>query len=393
MFPNKTHFFLMKTLFSSSPKLAVFLESLTALMEDPAVASVMVLGADGNHWETEPLEQALNHQLKPVFGGVFPRILHGDAAYETGFVLLGLKHVPDVRVIEGLSDAEKDFEPELMAVAEAWEQEREAHTLLVFVDGLSSRIAALVRSLFYSFGLQSNFVGGGAGSLSFVQKPCLLCAEGLLQDAALLVRLPMPSGVGVAHGWEPVSDPMKVTAAEGNLIQSLDWEPGFERYRQVVEPHAGRMFQQDNFFEIAKGYPFGIGKLGAEVVVRDPLHATEDQGLLCVGEVPRGSFVRVLNGTPESLIRAAAKSQTAARASYPANAAPPQLALFIDCISRALFLEDRLPEELQAVSDESIPLLGAMTLGEIANSGQDYLEFFNKTSVMCLLGPEHESAD
>ncbi len=389
-FQYKIHFKGMKTFFSPSSSLSVFFGSLSEFMEDPDVGSVMILSADGNGWDVDAANEGLRNQSKPFFGGVFPRILYGKASYESGFVLAGFPQGAEVQVIEGVSDEASDYEPHLLSAANAWDSMEGEQTLLVFVDGLSSRIAALVRSLFYSFGLRANFVGGGAGSLSFEQKPCLLCEQGMIQDAALLVRLPMPSGVGVAHGWEPISDAMKVTAAEGNLIRSLDWEPAFERYRGLVEPHAGREFTADNFFEIAKGYPFGIGKVGAEVVVRDPLQ-TRGEGLVCVGEVPKGSFVRLLHGTPETLVKAAAGSLSAARASYPKRASPPRLALFIDCISRALFLEERLPEELEAVVCGETPLVGAMTLGEIANSGRDYLEFFNKTAVMCLLGPEHES--
>jgi len=56
--------------------------------------------------------------------------------------------------------------------------------------------------------------------------------------------------------------------------------------------------------------------------------------------------------------------------------------LFIDCISRVLFLDDSFPLELQAVHERQLPLIGALTIGEIANSGKDYLDFYNKTAVV-----------
>jgi len=60
--------------------------------------------------------------------------------------------------------------------------------------------------------------------------------------------------------------------------------------------------------------------------------------------------------------------------------------LVFDCISRALFLQDHFAQELAAVAQGQSPLFGALTIGEIANSGRSYLEFFNKTTVVARLG-------
>jgi hypothetical protein len=45
-------------------------------------------------------------------------------------------------------------------------------------------------------------------------------------------------------------------------------------------------------------------------------------------------------------------------------------------------LEDSFQEELKAVKTPNKALFGALTLGEVANSGSDYLEFYNKTAVV-----------
>ncbi len=56
----------------------------------------------------------------------------------------------------------------------------------------------------------------------------------------------------------------------------------------------------------------------------------------------------------------------------------------IDCISRVLFLEDSFVKEIDSVSNiiGDLPLVGALTLGEIANKSDTYIDFYNKTCVV-----------
>ncbi|HIE56438.1 MAG TPA: histidine kinase, partial [Chromatiaceae bacterium] len=68
-----------------------------------------------------------------------------------------------------------------------------------------------------------------------------------------------------------------------------------------------------------------------------------------------------------------------------AGDAPGRCQLVMDCISRALFLGDHFQRELDAFSQPGLPMLGALTIGEIANHGDDYLEFYNKTAVVGIL--------
>ena len=346
----------------------------------------MVLGCDDNKWIPEEIDPVLKALPKPVFGGVFPKIIYGQKAYSKGVLVVGLPYKPEMLIVPELSNPEADYIKVLEATSDDWMNQEIAHndTIFVFVDGLSKRISSLVDAMFMAFGLERNFIGGGAGSLTFRQKPCLITPQGLIMDAGLIVKVPLRSSVGVTHGWQPISESMKVTESERNTILTLDWIPAFDRYRELVESHYGRVFTTDNFFSIARCYPFGINKLGGEVVVRDPLATDGGKGLVCVGEVPEGSFVHLLNGTSETLIAASEKAALLAKESAPEGISEKAPIFFIDCISRALFLEERINEELRVVSGKG-EMFGAMTLGEIANSGSDYLEFYNKTSVVAIL--------
>lgn len=345
---------------------------------NPQVGGLVVLTCDANAFTPERLDPLLAAAAVPLIGGVFPAIMHNGKRYEQGTVVWGVGNRMRVAEIPGLSDPEMDFEKTL---DEAFPPSEGESTQLVFVDGFARRISDFIDALFNVFGLEANTIGGGAGSLSMVQKPCLLTRSGMIMDAAVVAAFDVHSGVGVSHGWTPIGGPFQVTKAEHNVIVSLDWRPAFEVYREVVEAHAHAQFEQEGFFELAKAYPFGIAKMDAEHVVRDPFQVGENGSLVCVGEVPEGSHVSILNGNRDSLLAAAVAARALSEQRLGVDT-PARLRLFMDCISRVLFLEEDFEQEIAAVALPDRPLIGACTIGEIASNGIDYLEFYNKTSVV-----------
>lgn len=350
----------------------------------PDVEGIMIFACDANQFAPESIDPILKEMTVPIFGGIFPQILYNGQNYERGTVVVGCLAKPTVFTVPKLSEQDIDLRKSLASL----DTEKEsAKTLFVWVDGLSSQIGLLVDELFNTFGLEYNYIGGGAGSLSFEEKPCLFTNEGLLQNCAVLAFLDIESGVGVRHGWQSLSGPYKVTECEKNVIKSLNWQPAFEVYRSVVEQHADVALTTDNFFDVAKRFPFGINLLNAEKIVRDPIIATAKNELICVGEIPAESFVDILIGNPHSLIQAAEEAYQLAQEAYQ-GAKERQVTIFINCISRALFLQDQFNQEMQAVYNHSSPMIGALTIGEIANSGRDYLQFYNKTAVVGIFEAE-----
>ncbi len=130
-------------------------------------------------------------------------------------------HVGSITQMSGGSRT--DFDQRLLELF--GDHELTGKTMFVFVDGLSTGISKLIDSLFNNLGLLPNYIGGGAGSLSFQQKPCLFTNQGLLEDAAVLALADTTSSVGVAHGWTPISEAIRVTESEGNMVISLNWRP------------------------------------------------------------------------------------------------------------------------------------------------------------------------
>ncbi len=56
------------------------------------------------------------------------------------------------------------------------------HKPIFYFDALSPNSESFIDSLFYCLG-NIKIIGGGAGSLDFIPRPCIFSNQGLLQDA------------------------------------------------------------------------------------------------------------------------------------------------------------------------------------------------------------------
>jgi len=354
-------------------------EITNAIVEHVKDNAALITIAEHTEVDINALIAQLNAIGLRFIGGIFPKVIHDNAVLEKGIVINTLEHVESLFLVENISSKSYNI-PHINFEVNT------AYSLLTYVDGLTSHISHYLSELYETYGMQTNYFGGGSGSLSLEQQPCVFCNEGIYQDAAVVCVMQMTSTIGVRHGWQKVDGPFIVTKAEGNVIKEINWQNPFEVYKDVVEAHSKNTFTDSNFFDIAKGYPFGIVKNNAECVVRDPLMVNDTNELVCVGELEDNTLVDILNGSNNSLIEAA---KSAAEESIK-QATQPKKAIIIDCISRVLFLEDNFNKELTAITTTikdqfpEISISGALTLGEISSYGEGFLEFYNKTVVVGL---------
>ncbi|MCG5498526.1 FIST C-terminal domain-containing protein [Ectothiorhodospira haloalkaliphila] len=348
----------------------------------PGVQGLMILSCVGDHDDIPALEELLSRQKLALFGGLFPGLIFNGEELSRGSIVVGLPVAPLISTVTGLSLPGAALDALSRDLACDAQGEGKC-TLVAFVDAFSTRIADLVSAMFDQLGLDCNYLGAGAGALDGSGRACVLTPDGVMSDAAVLARLSMPSSIGVAHGWVPVSEPVKVSRVEQNRVMSLNARPAFDVYAELIRAHSGVEITLDNFFSVARSYPLGMCRLRGERVVRDPLSVDEQGTITCVADVPEGMFVELLHGAPPDLIRAADRAVAQAEAGYPGST-PPAFGLVCDCISRALFMADGFSAELRAMRRD-YPLVGMLSVGEIANCGLECLEFYNKAVVLGLL--------
>jgi hypothetical protein len=357
------------------------IDALRGFVESIEESSAVIFIAEKSVTDLKELDSIIKKSFKNIVGGLFPFVIYGDRYLDSGVVAYGIDSEIEVAEIDNLSEGEEFIEQ----LEEFADRDLKGQTNLLFVDGLSKNIGGFIDEIYNVMGDEFKFIGGGAGSLSFKQSPVIITPNGLCQDCAVALNLNMKSFIGVSHGWESISGPHQITKANKNVIEELDYHPAFDVYQETLKKRANVEIDESNFFDIAKGFPFGINKLGSEKVVRDPI-VVNGKSLVCVGDVVENDYVDILKGDNQSLIGATESSCEKSLGEFKEMQGESEaVSLFIDCVSRVLYLEDEFQKEIDAVQIENIPLFGVLTLGEIANSGDNYLEFYNKTSVFSIL--------
>lgn len=367
--------------FEASGRISELSRLLQEMDTDPSIKALVVLSCDANGYVPETLDPELKKIGKPMLGGIFPGILHEARQHERGSIVVGLPFVLDVCVSSRLDEdgLQRDAIWEDIAAIDL----PGSGCAIVFLDALGGNIEMAIAGLYDELGMDIRCIGGGAGSLSFVPKPCVMSNQGLLQSVGIVGVGSVPIGVGVTHGWQPIADSVQVTESDANRLQSLNWVPAMEWYREVVRSVGGVDLDSGNFFDIAKSYPLGILSLGGELVVRDLLNH-DGQTLVAVSGIPVNAMVRVLHGDVDSLLASAGRCQELSQKNL--GDSMPMGGLVMDCISRALFLGDQLDQELGRLWSAEFPVVGALTIGEITADGQRALEFHNKTTALGCFG-------
>lgn len=368
----------MKIYFDAAGTFAGLASSVGTALKDGA-GCLVILAAEGNGFAPEQLNPLLTELKVSVAGGVFPAVIHGGKTFTKGTVVLGFAGRSTAGEIRALGSAGTDLETTLEKLSGA---SSGARTMLVFVDGFSPRITPFINSLFYIFGLEINYIGGGAGSLAGGNGPCLFSNSGMFSDGAVMALVDIPSGLGVAHGWLPMGDPMQATSVSGNILKELDFQPALEVYSAVAAP--GLEADEAGFDKVCREHPFGIARLDREMIVRDPLKINPDGSIVCAGDIPPDAYVHIMTSSNQSLTAAAAAAAKMAIEALPSG--KPEAFLLMDCISRYILMGKDFERELQVISQGPLPSAGACTIGEIANSGAEFLEFYNKTVVAAAMG-------
>ena len=354
------------------------------LAQASGAISLLILACNDNNFTSQQINPLVCNCSLPIFGGIYPKLIYKNKLMEQGCIIIGFQQEVEISLFTQLSELTTDEALEQVIEQTMLKQSAltENDSFLMFYDSLIDNVENFIDCLFECLDYQINIIGGGAGNLEFTQKPCIFLDQGLVFDAIQIVNLKSKITTAATHGWQILQGPFLVSEAEKQTIISLDYQPAFEIYKQVIESSSDYKFTDHNFFDIAKNFPLGIERINSKLVVRDPI-LIQDDHIQCVGNIPVNSMVYLLQGSVDSLVKSAEQAAISVTTCIEDNNF--SATMVFDCISRILYLEDSFSREIDVIAkhcNDQQALFGVLSFGEIVNSESGALRLLNKSTVI-----------
>ena len=351
-----------------------FLEELS---KDNAKGILLFVGEE-TPFDYKQLQPLLKKMDIVVWGAVFPEVIYNGSLYKQGVVGCALQSPVSIEVIKDLSKFKGAFSEDFVS--------ENTRTFLIFTDACADNIPLLIESLYGRNYKEIAFIGGVAGSIVNIDQPFLFTSDDFFSGGAIIAAVEDFMSVGINHGLQSISEPAIASSVDRNILKSINWEPAFEYYKRIVEQDAGIKFTEDNFLEVAKSYPVGMLKYDGEIILRCPVCIGEENSIVVRSEMTKNSVLVITKGYTEKFIAAAGTAAEQAKIAFEnKKKISPGKALIVDCLSRAMFLEDGFNDELKIIANKAgsdVSIFGFLSLGEIASTGDKYIELYNKTVVI-----------
>lgn len=245
--------------------------------------------------------------------------------------------------------------------------------LLMFGDGLVTGGADVVRGIQEVLGTSSLIVGGLAGDDLRFQRTYQYCNQHVVSGGVVgaLVGGAGKLGVGIRHGFAPISKPRQITRARANVLIELDHQPATSVYEEYFGADLVQRMRRDGLSRQGIAFPLGI-QHGADDqwLLRNVVSVRDDGSLSCSGELEEGSWLQLMIGNRELALEAARRAAQDAVQSLNHVAG---VLVFDSAARRRLLGSQHAAMDIAAIRHiigPKVPLAGCYTYGEQAPMGQ-----------------------
>lgn len=173
-------------------------------------------------------------------------------------------------------------------------------------------------------------------------------------------------GFSSKGGWDSFGIERLVTKSKQNVLYELDGMPALEIYKSFLGEAAKDLPSSGLLFPLS----MRIDENSLPVVRTILAVNEEDQSLTFAGNIPKGSYVRLMKANIDRLINGAQDSAVSANKVQQESS---ELAILISCVGRRLVLKQMVEEEVEVVREvigEKPSIAGFYSYGEIAPFGK-----------------------
>lgn len=285
-------------------------------------------------------------------------------------------------------------------------EDRPHRCIIMIADGLAGVGEEIVLSAINIMGGDTPIVGGMAGDDMKFEKTHLFLDGDVVTDGICICLLAstMPLFTAVKHGHRPLTEPLTVTRALGNVVYEINNKPAWGVWKEEVIAHRVRkagepepwheLATQSDIGQFLANYEMGLPiETEGEYKVRFPSGVNDDGSLNFSCGIAEGTVFRIMDGSDmgDQIEAAGDAAGMARQAAEDAGYTRFAGAFVFECAVRRLMLGDefyRAPDAMAKVLD-GIPMIGFETYGEIRLEPGQFSGYHNTTSVI-LLVPENE---
>jgi hypothetical protein len=256
--------------------------------------------------------------------------------------------------------------------------------VMVLSDGLNVNGADLVDGL-KSVLKNTSITGGLAGDSGDFSETFVVANDTIANKVIVGIGFygnDLNVGFSSKGGWDSFGIDRLVTKSKKNVLYELDGLPALELYKTFLGENAKKLPSSGLLF------PLSMRVNDHDIpVVRTILGINEeDQSLTFAGNIPEGSYVRLMKANIDRLIDGAEDS---AKSAFKTSKENSQLAILISCVGRRFVLKQLVEEEVEVVQDimgTNSKITGFYSYGEIAPFGKfSPCELHNQTMTITTL--------
>ncbi len=264
----------------------------------------------------------------------------------------------------------------------------ERQSILFFADGFNGDAEQFCNSLSPALDVTGALSSGDLHTGSTYQ--IIGSQSGMGGMTAAFIRGGINTGIGAAHGWDPVGNQFRVTRSRGFWLRTLDGRPASEAYASLFG-YPARDWAFPPLSYLARLYPLGMEQQDG-LVVRAPIRVEADGSFRMNAAIRDGVDAFLLVGSPASCERAA--KTAAQQALLKLGDAKPRLALVLVDVAWQMLLKAHPGAEIAAVQEilgESVPVAGGYTLGQVVTPDEESKpKFLNQHIVVIVFGEPKE---